>query len=335
MLSKAAIVILNWNGWQDTVELLSSLKEATYEPLLVIVIDNASTDQRSVKEIRGWLDTNQVSHSSCRHDVGSSALDKSQLSISWDFGKFFLLIESTHNLGFCAGNNLGMECASILGAEHILILNNDTLVSPNFLEPMVEVAANDSQVGLVGGIITYCPDQQTIWWAGGEFDRFLNARRLLDTRSIEELPDKPSFETEWVSGCMMLIPTRIYQTFGGYEEDYFIWSEEWDYSLRVRQGGFHHVVATKSRICHKIGRSLGIMKPLNYYYGLRNGLFFKRKFLPFYYWYPYFMYYLINRAIRFTQLALQGRLDLAKAGAVAVMDFILGRTGIWGRQNIQ
>ena len=74
------------------------------------------------------------------------------------------------------------------------------------------------------------------------------------------------------------------------------------------------------------------MKPLNYYYGIRNGLLFKRKHLPRQIWYPYFVVYLVNRVLRFTQLAMQGRTDLAKAGVEAVADFVRGRTGKWVRQ---
>lgn len=332
MLPTTAVVILNWNGWYDTVDLLVSLNVSTYEPLLVIVIDNASTDQ-SVAHIKAWFINNNLAFSSLFHRNPTSSINTVVPLPPIHDGKHFLLIESDHNLGFCVGNNLGMAYASQLGAKYILILNNDTFVSPDFLEPMVDIAERDSQVGLVGGVILYGSDQDIIWWAGGRFTRFLNAIRVLDGKTLDQIPAKSSLDTQWVSGCMMLIPTRIYHAFGGYAEEYFIWSEEWDYSLKVSYGGFRHKVATKSRIYHKVGRSLGIMKPLNYYYGLRNGLLFKRKYLPWYLWYPYLIYYLISRVARFSQLAIQGRTDLVRAGIAAVADFFLGRNGIWSRQQ--
>jgi hypothetical protein len=75
------------------------------------------------------------------------------------------------------------------------------------------------------------------------------------------------------------------------------------------------------------------MKPLNYYYGTRNRLIFQRRYLPGHYWYPYFAYYLVNRTARFTQLMLQGRSDLVRAGVAAITDFLLGKTGKWQRQK--
>lgn len=324
MLPKVAIVILNWNGWQDSTELMSSLKNASYEPTLIIVIDNASTDH-SISHIERWLADNQVS---CSIVAGDSTEPK-----KWVAEQHFLFIKSDTNLGFCAGNNLGMEWAVKLGADYVLILNNDTLVAPDFLQPMIEVAEGDERVGLVGGIITHCEQPNTIWWAGGSFNRFLVARRLLDGQPLDELKQKKPFETEWISGCMMMIPARIFSRFGGYPEEYFIWSEEWDYSLMVSRAGHKLMVAPNAKICHKIGRSLGIMKPLNYYYGIRNGLFFKRKYLLWYLWYPYLAQYLLNRVVRFAQLNFQGRSDLAKAGTAAIKDFLAGRSGKWGRQG--
>lgn len=320
-----AIVTLNWNGWEDTTELMDSLKKTTYEPMLVVIVDNASTND-SVVQIKRWLVNNKASYSVIS---GGSASPIEIIPTS----KHFILIESDTNLGFCAGNNLGLEWASRLGAKYLLILNNDTLVSPDFLQPMVNASENDETIGLLGGVITYCDEPDIIWWAGGAFNRFLESRRLLDRKSIHELNQKEPFQTEWVSGCMMMIPTHIYDSYGGYVEEYFIWSEEWDYSLMVSKAGFKLMVVPQARICHKVGRSLGVMKPLNYYYGIRNGMILKHKYLSKWLWYLYLLYYLPNRVLRFIQLFLQGRGDLARAGITAVNDSLRGVTGKWQYQK--
>jgi GT2 family glycosyltransferase len=316
----AAVIILNWNGWEDTIELMESLQQATYEPLFVIVIDNASTNN-SVAHIEQWLLANSVSYSIEHADDIKPCLVNDK--------QHFLFVKSAVNLGFCAGNNLGMEWAVQSGAEYLLVLNNDTLVSPDFLQPMVSVAEQDPDVGLVGGVITRCDQPDTIWWAGGSFNKVLTATRLLDKQPLTALTAEHPLATEWISGCMMLIPARIYKQFGGYFEDYFIWSEEWDYSLTVSGAGYKLMVAPQARICHKVGHSLGVMKPLNYYYGTRNGLMFKRKFLSSAIWYPYLLYYLLNRAVRYTQLWAQGRKDLAVTGLLALRDYLTGRSGAW------
>lgn len=333
-LPKVGVVVLNWNGWKDTVELIDSLNSTSYRSLYVVIIDNASTDE-SLEQIKARLWDIQSDFTLAHYDAvhGVSYLSSDPGLAMANDQKHYLLVESAANLGFCAGNNLGMQLGAELGAEYLLVLNNDTLVAPDFLEPMVEVAEHDESVGLVGGIITYCEKPDTIWWAGGVFDRFLNNRRLLDRELLGALEQQFPYETEWISGCMMMIPIRIYTQFGGYAEEYFIWSEEWDYSLRVSKAGYKLVVAPRTRICHKVGRSLGVMKPLSYYYGIRNGLLFKRKYLPKYLWYPYLLYYLLNRAARCTQLTLQGRGDLAHTGVAAIFDFFAGVTGQWRRQQ--
>jgi GT2 family glycosyltransferase len=131
---------------------------------------------------------------------------------------------------------------------------------------------------------------------------------------------------------MTMIPKGIFEEIGGFDEDYFIWSEEWDLSMRVRQAGYRLMVEPRARICHKVGHSLGVMQPLNYYYGIRNGLLFKRKFLAGHVFGLYLAFYLFNRMVRFSQLAAMGRRDLASAGLDAVLDFFRGKTGKWPRQ---
>lgn len=326
---RVAVVLLNWNGADDTIDCLESLVQTTYPDLTVIVLDNASTDD-SVEQLESWMQTHELNSRTVSHpELSMQPSQPAAVSMSRDL----LLITSKVNHGFCKGNNIGMEQGILVGADYLLILNNDTRVAPDFLEPMVEVAESDASVGLVGGIITYCDEPDRIWWAGGKFNRFLDNERLLDRKPLEKLQHREPFETEWVSGCMMLIPSRIFKKLGGYVEEYFIWSEEWDYSLLVSSSGYRLMVAPQSRICHKVGRSLGIMKPLNYYYGIRNGLIFKRKYLSTYIWYPYLLQYLANRVVRYTQFALQGRFDLVHAGAYAIWDYLRGKSGEWDYQQ--
>ena len=333
MALKAAVVILNWNGWSDTIDLLNSLEEVDYQSLSVVVIDNASSDE-SVERIEEWMRQSQSPYRVLQtpKDLQEGALENIASKMG-SLGPGFNLVCSHTNLGFCRGNNLGMELAFQSGTDIAVVLNNDTLVSKGFLAPMVDVVENNPDVGVVGGVITYCSDPNIIWYAGGKFNRFLTAHRLGNGEPLSSLKATGPFDTEWISGCMTLIPAWVYEKTKGFSEEYFIWSEEWDHSLRVSQAGYRLVVVPAARICHKVGKSLGVMKPLNYYYGIRNGLLFQRKFLPSYLWYLYFGYYLVNRAVRYLQLALVGRADLALAGFAAIRDFILGRSGMWRAQK--
>ena len=116
---KVAIVILNWNGLADTLECLDSLQKIVYPNYVVVVIDNGSNgnDAEIIKK---------------------------------KFGDFVFVIEEEKNLGFAGGCNEGIRWALHSGAKYVLLLNNDTVVDPNFLIELVNVAQNDPQIGIVG-----------------------------------------------------------------------------------------------------------------------------------------------------------------------------------------
>lgn len=326
------IILLNWNGWQDTIECLESLEKATYPNFNVVIIDNASAND-SVARIRASIKERRIPlaeyklESRKEQPVPINAEEPKKTGL-----RRVELISSAENLGFCAGNNVGMEFAHRAGADYFLILNNDTIVEPNFLEPMVEVAETTDNVGLVGGVICYAESPETIWWAGGKFDYLLETQRNLDRHHINEVQNTRPFETDWVSGCMTLVPRTTFESLGGYCEDFFIWSDEWDFSLRVKESGKCLLVVPQSIIYHKVGKALGILKPLSYYYGTRNRLLLKKKHLPWHLRMLFFLWFIPTRLIRFGRFLLQGRFDLIHAGLCAIKDYFLGKSGKWDKQ---
>jgi GT2 family glycosyltransferase len=331
---KVAIIILNWNGWQDTIECLESIKKVDYEDLEVIVVDNASKDA-SIEKILSWCSQNRIRCQQLSYgpdDIKIKSIVKPVIydeSSSKGAIQQLLLIKLPENTGFCLGNNIGMKQAAGNEAEIFLILNNDTIVTPNFLKPMVEVVQQEENIGLVGGIICYAENPDLIWFAGGSFNKYLESARAHDREFYSAVAFDRIFNTDWVSGCMTLIPRRVYDRLGGYYEGFFIWSEEWDYSLRAKNAGYRLVIASKGRIFHKEGRSLGIMKPLSYYYGTRNRLMLKSMYLSRSLRWPFLTFFLLSRIPRYTYLAVHGRWDLVKAGSSAILDYFLGRTGKW------
>src|SRR4030042_2187559 len=120
MNPKVSIIILNWNGLEDTIECLNSLKKITYPNYKVILVDNGSkgNDARVLRE---------------------------------KFGDYIHLIENDRNYGYAKGVNIGIRYALANSAsEYILLLNNDTVVAPDFLNQLVKLAESDSSVGIVG-----------------------------------------------------------------------------------------------------------------------------------------------------------------------------------------
>jgi len=326
------IILLNWNGWQDTIECLESLKNATYPNFQVVIIDNASTDE-SIKRIRSWVKKSRIPLAEYRLDSREALPEPIMVEDALDEGlRRVELIMSAENLGFCAGNNVSMEFADRAGADYFLILNNDTLVEPTFLQPLVEAAEASDDIGLVGGLICYAESPETIWWAGGRFSSFLETERILDGHPISEIQEAKPFKTDWISGCMTLVPRTIFEIVGGYDESFFIWSDEWDLSLRVSERKKSLLVVPQSKIYHKIGKALGVLKPLSYYYGTRNRLLLKKKHLKFVSRILFLSWFLPGRLVRFGIFAATRRFDLIYAGACAIKDYFLGKTGKWSKQ---
>ncbi len=131
------VVVLNWNGWPDTVRCLQSLEETDYEPCQVVVVDNGSTDD-SVVRLR----------SLCRAVV----------------------LETGKNLGFAGGNNVGIRYALEQGARYVWILNNDTVVARDALSALVRAAERDPDIGAVGAVIWAMDGSRVLAHGGGCVD---------------------------------------------------------------------------------------------------------------------------------------------------------------------
>ncbi|MGC9973939.1 MAG: glycosyltransferase family 2 protein [Gaiellaceae bacterium] len=327
---QVTVVTLNWNSYDDTRECIESLRKSSYSPLEVVIIDNASVDGSEIA-LRNWLDesamlaTFAVIPRRSRRPIASSTHDIDGMAVH--------LFVSEENLGFCVGNNVGLDFAFSSGSAYSLVLNNDTICEPTTVAELVAVA-RETDAGLVGGLIYYGSDHNRIWWAGGSFDRNLETKRFLSGRPMSALTVDVPYDTQWISGCMTLVPRATYEMVGGYDEDFFIWSEEWDLSLRVSGAGKRLVVAPRAHLYHKTGQSLGVLYPLSYYYGTRNRLMLKRKHLSPVRRRIVTAVFLATRIPRYALLLAQGRRDLVAAGLDAIRDYFADRTGKWARHEV-
>lgn len=328
------IIILNWNGWQDTLECLESLRQATYKNFFVVVVDNASRND-SIERIEQWAHNKRIPIDiyELSDRVAGLIKIKGEPTLDSNFRKLHLICSKT-NLGFCAGNNVGMEFGVKNGAEYLLILNNDTRCEPDFIEPLVDVAESREDAGLIGGLICYEEKPRIIQSMGGRINMILEASLFGYNRSLEDLSKYPTlFTTDWISGCMTFIPKRIYKFTYGYREELFIWAEDVDLSLRVRKLGFKVYVATDSKIYHKAGMSLGRVTPMTHYYANRNRLILKKLHLDPFRRFLFYLWYIASRIVRWTEFTIKGRFDLISAGINAILDFYRGRYGKWSKHR--
>ncbi|TKJ40288.1 hypothetical protein CEE37_08145 [candidate division LCP-89 bacterium B3_LCP] len=221
---KVAIIIVNWNRRDDTLECLESLSSINYGNYRIVLVDNGSDD--------GSIEAVRDEHPEVK------------------------IIEAGENLRFAGGNNLGLNAISADDDDFYLLLNNDTTVEPDFLSHLVAAAA-DSSIGIVGPKILYHDRPDVIWFAGGIIKPAWGYVRHFGLRQ----PDDGSFdEPRWVSfltGCCILISKNVIFKVGLLDEGFYLYSEDADYCLRTAKTGFKLVYEPRSRIYHKLSRSSG------------------------------------------------------------------------------
>jgi len=317
-----AIIILNWNGWQDTIECLESIYQINYPNYNVIVIDNNSNDN-SLEKIKKYckgkieVESKFFEHDTSnkpiklfeytKKDIQTNGSQKGIFNLSYD--KKIILIKNDENYGFAGGNNIGIEYAiNILKSDYILLLNNDTVVDPDFLTELVNVAESNEKIGFVGAK-TYFYDRKNIIQAagGGKID-------LKQVISIEPGLNKidngnydKNFELDYITGSCILCKMEVIDKIGMLNKNYFMYWEDVDLCFRGKKFGYKSVYAYKSKIWHKISASG--TNYLKVYYCTRNRIYFMEqnissnylKFLLYFFIYiflPQSKSYLWNRDLR-------------------------------------
>lgn len=176
-------------------------------------------------------------------------------------------ILSPENNGFSAGNNIGIHYAFDHGADYVLMLNNDTEVKEDFLTKMVEASYGKT---VVTPSIYYYSEPNEIWYADGR----INFNRC----TVSNGDDHESKFCNYASGCCLLIPRAIYEAVGDWAEEYFMYYEDMDYSLRIIKSGFKIYYEKDAVVYHKVGRSSGRGSKLRIYYNVRNRFYVIKKF---------------------------------------------------------
>lgn len=305
---KVSIVILNWNGWQDTLECFESLKKITYPNYEVVIVDNNSTNE-SVEKIKNWIS-----------DKKSATAYK-------------LLINGC-NAGFAGGNNQGIKYAIKNKSDYILLLNNDTIVEFGFLEKLVEIGESDQKNGIIGPKIYYENDKKRIWFGGGKIN-WLKTQGIhldLNKEDIDEVKNinngRDFFMVDYITGCAMLIKKEVIKKIGLLSEDYFLYYEDTDYCLRALKAGWQSVLTPKSNIWHKVSRSTKEFSPSYLYYHARNELMLSRKTNGAA---KVFLVYILSFCLAIKQiikyLFCPTKREWAKIFLAGILDFWKGKTG--------
>jgi GT2 family glycosyltransferase len=237
------------------------------------------------------------------------------------------LLPQAANLGFAEGNNVGIRHALAQGAERILLLNNDTIVHPGFLEPLVAMLERVPEVGVVGPKIYCYPDRGTLWSAGGWIDWKQGCQFHLGGGERDRGQYDVESDVDYVSACCLLARREVFEGIGLLDARYFIYYEETAWSVRATAQGFRIRYVPGSRIWHKVSAAMKPSSPNSTYYITRNRLLFltengPRDRRPFY-WYFY-----TTRPLRYgLSLLTKGRRAEGYAVLQGLWDFYRHRFG--------
>jgi GT2 family glycosyltransferase len=244
-----AVVVLSWNGKDDTLLCLASLADVDYEPLEVIVVDNGSSD-------------------------GSPEAVEAEFPEA-------LVIRMGKNAGFSGGVNAGIEAAIARGAAAVLLLNNDMVVEPGFLVPLV-TACHEPGVAASCSQILFAESPDRVWYAGATF----RPRRGHHGRNVgfgePPLPASVQpYRVDCACGGAMLMSREAIAEIGLFDEQLFAYREDLDWSLRAGMAGKRVVVVPASIVRHRVSASTGgESSPTSLYYDTRNGLVVSERYAP-------------------------------------------------------
>lgn len=283
MISKVTIIILNWNGMNDTIECLESLKHVNYPNYDILLVDNGSTDG-SVECFKAMYPNIEI-------------------------------IENERNLGFAEGNNIALRLVASRNSDYALLLNNDTVVDCNFLSELIYLAENNKNIGIVGPTVYYYSDIEKIQSAGGKIcwnkgsaPHFTNNDKVKDV--------------DYIMGCALLAKAELIRDIGYLNSKYFAYWEEVDWCVRAINAGYRIVHVPTSKIWHKGGASTKKTNGFYEYHMTRNMFWFMKKhaiskqymsfiiyFFGFFFWYYSAVLFFYKKNIRAYPHFLKGIKD--------------------------
>jgi GT2 family glycosyltransferase len=291
-----AVVVLNWNGGEDTLRCLESVVGQEYPDLTAVLADNGSTD-------------------------GSTENAEAR------FPGVRILRHGT-NLGYCRGNNVAAEGCVREGKTYTLLLNNDAVLEPGAVSELVRAAQRDPRIGILGPKILLADDPQRIWAAGGDLVIRQNVGRLRG----KNRPDGPPFDEPrdvgFVPGCAMMIRSDVFREVGYLDPDYFAYLEDVDLCVRARRAGFRVAYVPSARVRHREASSTGggYTSRRKYLMG-RNSVLFLRKHGRVRDWIGFLVGSVLGLPIAFAREAVRGRAGVVAAKARGILRGFLGSSG--------
>lgn len=256
MNPEISIIILNYNGAEDTIECLESLFLSEERNFNLIIIDNAS-ESVDFEKLELWC-KNKFSTVNLISKDDSLKFRRNNLSFAEGVITF---IKNKENLGFAIANNIGTRFALQNGAKEILLLNNDTIVTSTFLSSLLYFWALHPEYVALTPKICFAEPRNLIWNCGGKITWFGNRRYFYADHDISLLPDVDFTEITFITGCALLYKPEIT---GFLTEQFFFGEEDFEFSLRLLRKNQKMACVYDSLIYHKVGRSVKVNFGVSY-----------------------------------------------------------------------
>ena len=230
---RVVAVVLSYNGREDTLAALESLRGID-----TVVVDNGSTDGSA--------------------DAVAERFPEAEL------------VRAGVNLGFAGGNNVGIRRALDRGAEWVLLVNNDAEVEPGILDALAAAALARPDAGVLACKVLFAGSDR-LWYAGADFHPYLGRSRHEDFGHHDEAGELR--DTGRATGAAMAVSRTAIEAAGLLDEELFLYAEDLDWSLRIRDAGFAIVYVPEARVQHRVSAATGgAGSPTASYYETRNML---------------------------------------------------------------
>ena len=293
--SKIAIIIVNWKQYQLTKLCLYSLQKIKYDNYQIILIDNES-NPKELKKIKIQFDK-------------------------------IITFPNQKNLGFTGANNIGIEYAIKNDFEYVMLINNDTEVEKNFINPLIEVLEKNQNFGAAQPLILNYYNRNKVWSAGGFLNKFFGYTYVIKS------PEGIKKNIDWITGCCFFLRTDVIKKIGLLDEKFFAYYEDVDWSIRIKNAGYDLAFVKSSVVYHHGSKSSknesneGTLSPFVHYLNIRNHIFLLRKnkdvfnsvgvlFFQFFKIVSYSVYFIVRVRINKLNMVYKGLVDGLKKNII-------------------
>jgi GT2 family glycosyltransferase len=275
-------VVLNWCNEHDTEACVDSIAKQDFSTLSILIVDNGSPDGSGAKLHARYPDA--------------------------------AFLQTGKNLGYAGGNNAGMKQALALGADYVLVVNNDAVLEQGCVRELVHTAEAHGDAGMIGAKILRYDAPDRIWFGGGRFNR-LRAIGVHEREHFVDLDplERQVLEATFLTGCCLLIPVETIRSVGYFRDDFFAYMEDVEYGLRIMQSGRRLLYTPAARIRHRVPQRGTLPSPMQIQLRDRNRRriarlhFNTRETVAFLAW------FYASRVALMARYLLQGEIERARA----------------------